>query len=191
MNIVKTITAYILTACLMLAIPLTSVAYEVNVLTGAGSESKALDKGRYSLAIERLERRLQSGMGDTVIQLTNLCTAYVATSQLEKATPVCDEAVEADGDFVGTAYNSRGVLNALKGDFVAALADFDRADDKANYPRPRSDYGDMAPSKRRFGTPEVDLQTSIEIAANNHVEADRVWAARQAGDSDDLTAGVH
>ena len=190
MNIVKTITAYFFTACLMLAVPLTSVAYEVNVLTGAGSESKALDKGQYSVAIKRLEQRLQHDTSDTDIQLTNLCTAYVATSQLEKATPVCDQAVEANGDFVGAAYNSRGVLHSLKGNFIAALVDFEKAAGRANYPRPRSDFGENRPENRRFGTPEVDLNSSIEIAARNHVEADRVWAVRQAEESKQLTAGV-
>lgn len=190
MNVIKKITAYFFTVCLLLAVPMTGMAYEVNILTGAGSESKALDKGDYTVAIERLERRLEHGTGDSDIQLTNLCTAYVVTGQLDKAGAVCDKAVEAEGDFVGAAYNSRGVLKSLQGDYIAALTDFEQAEDRAHYPRPRSDFGDMAPSNRRFGSPKVDLESSIDIAARNHVEADRVWAATQAEESEDLTAGI-
>jgi len=190
MNTIKRFSSYLLGVGLILAIPLTSMAYEVNILTGAGSESKAMDKGNYELAIERLEQRLQHGTGDGDSQLTNLCSAYVATGQYDKATPVCDRAVEAKGNFVGAAYNSRGVINALKGDFVAALVDFDRAEDKANYPRPRSDFGDKAPSNRRYASPEVNLSDSIEMAARNHGQTDRIWAAKQAEESEDLTAGV-
>lgn len=187
MNVIRHV---FLSMSLILLAPMAAMAYEVNILTGAGSEAKALDKHQYGLAIERLERRLQHGTGDTDIQLTNLCTAYVATGQLDKATPVCNEAVEANGEFVGTAYNSRGVLNSLKGDFIAALADFENAEDRAHYPRPRSDFGDKAPLNRRFATPEVDLQVSIEIAASNHAEADKVWTARQHEERDKLTARV-
>ncbi len=179
MNVVKKITAYCFTACLLLAAPMSGLAYEVNVLTGAGSESKALDRGDYKVAIKRLERRIEHGTGDTDIQLTNLCTAYVVTGRFDKAEDVCDKAVEANGEFVGTAYNSRGVLHSLKGDYVAAMADFEKAGDKANYPRAREDWGDKAPSNRRFSG-EEETENAVAMAWKNHGEADRVLVAKQA-----------
>ena len=167
--------AHITTAILLLLLPMISGAYEVHILEGRGSESRTLEKGRYDLAIERLEQRLQYESSNRDIKLTNLCTAYVVVGDYEKATPVCNEAIEANGEFVGAAYNSRGVLNALTGDFISALADFEEAADTRNYKRPRSVFGDKMPSMRRFSTPEVDLERSIEIAAKNRSEADTVW----------------
>jgi tetratricopeptide (TPR) repeat protein len=174
---------YLLAPAALLAVSFSATAYEVHILTGQGSESRTLDKGNYDVAIERLERRVQHETRYIDIQLTNLCTAYVTTRQLEKAEDVCDRAVEANGDYVGTAYNSRGVLKALKGDYVEALADFNRANDRSNYPIARENYGDQAPSMSRFQTVKQESDNSIELAARNHAAADRTWAAIKQEDA--------
>ena len=174
---------FLLAPVALLAVAFSAAAYEVHILTGQGSESRALDKGKYEVAIERLERRVSHDNPSIDIQLTNLCTAYVATRQLEKAEDVCDRAVEANGDYVGTAYNSRGVLKALQGDYVAAMVDFDRANDKSHYPMARENYGDRAPSMRRFQSDKRETNDSMELAARNHATADRIWAAIKEEDA--------
>jgi len=166
-------------------------AYEVHVLTGPGSESKLLDKGDFQVAIKRLERRVQDETQNSHIQLTNLCTAYVASGALEQAVEICDRAVSANGDFVGAAYNSRGALKAVKGDYIGALADFEQAANKSNYPIPRVNFGDKAPSMNRFRSPSTEVNNSIELAARNHELADRRWAAIQQEEADELTADVN
>jgi len=172
---------FVLGIILLSALPLAAGAYEVNILNGEGAESKALNKGDYAAAIERLEKRLQTGDGrDRAIRLTNLCTAHVVTGDLENAHVTCDRAVEANGEYVGAAYNSRGVLHALMGDYISALADFEAAADQANYPRIQREFADNMPSMRRFSTPEVDIENSIRLAAKNHAQADRFWARVQA-----------
>ena len=135
-----------------------------------------MDDGNYELAIERLESRVKEDNRFIDIQLTNLCTAYVASGRLDKAAPACARAVDANGEFVGTAYNSRGVLRALQGDYIAAMEDFRQAEHESNYPTPRSDWGDKAPSMRRF-TLETESDNSIEIAARNYEAADKTLAA--------------
>lgn len=180
---------YLLATVAMLAISFTASAYEVHILKGDGSESKNLEKGRYEVAIERLERRVMHDSPNLDIHLTNLCTAYVVTRQFDKAAETCNRAIDVQGEFVGTAYNSRGVLNALSGDYVAALADFEAAEDRANYPAPRRDFGDAAPSNRRFETPNNKIEESIEFAAQNHQYADRRWAAIRE-EAEELTADV-
>ncbi|MDH3373695.1 MAG: tetratricopeptide repeat protein [Gammaproteobacteria bacterium] len=114
-------------ASLLLAVPLLSGAYEVNVLRDVGSQWKNIENGQYETAIEILEERLKYNPAYRDVKLTNLCTAYLLVGKYNRATEVCDQAVEANGTFVTTAFNSRGVLNALKGDFLAAAADFDLA----------------------------------------------------------------
>ena len=168
-------------AFLLTATPLIAGAYEVNILDGHGAESKALMNGDYAIAIERLEKRLQTGASrDRDVRLTNLCTAYVVTGDLEKGHATCNQAVEASGQYVGVAYNSRGVLHALMGDFIAAFADFDLAADDANYPRIRREFADNRPSMRRFGKSDVDVDNSIRLAAMNRAQADQFWAKVQA-----------
>ncbi len=164
---------------LLLAAPLVCSAYEVNILDGRGAESRNLENGAYDVAIARLETRIQSEAADLDIALTNLCTAYVLTGEYEKAVPVCDDAVAANGRFVGVAYNSRGVLHALRGDFITALDDFAKAADDRFYPRDRSVWGDNAPSMARFAANGADVENSIDIAARNLQTADRVWATLQ------------
>ena len=190
MRTINRISTYLLAPVALLAISISSAAYEVHVLTGQGSESKAMDNGKYELAIKRLELRVKNDSPTIDVQLTNLCTAYVVTSQLEKAEDVCERAVEAKGDFVGTAYNSRGVLKALQGDYIAAMADFDRSSNKANYPVARTNFGDQTPAMKRFGTPGKESENSVELAVRNHSAADRTWAAIQK-DAEDLTADTN
>jgi len=176
----------LLAAVAMLTVSFSAFAYEVHVVEGKGSESKAMDNGNYELAIKRLERRIAEDSRFIDVRLTNLCTAYVATGQLENASDACDRAVDADGDYVGTAFNSRGVLRALQGDYLAAMDDFEQARQKSNYPMPRPNWGDQFPSMRRYAD-GTNADNSIELAARNFEAADRTWAAvRQEAES--LTA---
>ena len=133
MKIFARIGCFLASACLLLAVPVMSGAYEVNVLRDEGSQWKNIEEGNYDEAIEILEERLASKAKYRDVKLTNLCTAYVLAGRFEKATKACDEAVEANGTFVTTAYNSRGVLHALKGEFIAAAGDFDLAKKKHEY----------------------------------------------------------
>jgi len=185
-NINRTIKS--LTAIALLAVSFSASAYEVHVLDGKSAESKAMNNGNYDLAIKRLERRVAKNNRFIDVQLTNLCTAYVASGQLDKANDACDRAVEANGEFVGTAFNSRGVLKALQGDYVAAMENFRQAELESNYPVPRPIWGEQSPSMRRFAV-ETESDNSIEIAARNFEAADRTWAAIRE-EADALTADV-
>ena len=133
MKIISRIGCFLASAGLLLALPVMSGAYEVNVLRDEGSQYKNIENGNYEEAIRILEERLQSRVKYRDVKLTNLCTAYVLVRDFEKATKACDEAIKAKGAFVTTAYNSRGVLNALQGDFLAAAADFDEAKETHEY----------------------------------------------------------
>lgn len=134
-----------LAATLLLALPIVGSAYEVTILDGRGAESEALNEGEYDTAISRLEAKLEQRRQHRAVLLTNLCTALVVTRDLEKAHAVCNEAVEAEGKFVGTAYNSRGVLHALMNEEIEAMADFAEAARKTNYPP-----GSLSESTERY-----------------------------------------
>ncbi len=181
-------TKTLLAAVALLAVSFTAAAYEVHVLKGQGAAHKAMDRGDYTVAIDRLEHRVKHETRYSDIQLTNLCTAYVVTRQFEKAGPVCDRAVEAKGDYVGTAYNSRGVLRALQGDYFAAMEDFEKASDTMNYPRPSIVWGDKTPSNKRFAE-ETEIDNSVTLAAKNRADADRAWArVRETEEAEALAA---
>ncbi len=177
----------LLAAVALLAVSFTAGAYEVHVLTGQGAEHKAMDRGDYTTAIKRLERRVENESRFSDVQFTNLCTAYIVTRQFDKAGPACDRAVEANGDYVGTAYNSRGVLRALQGDYFAAMEDFEEASDTMNYPIPRTNFGDKAPSNKRW-TEKTEIDNSVELAAKNLVDADRAWAKVREEEAEELAA---
>ena len=173
---------------LLLALSLSASAYEVHILGGQGSESKALESGNYELAIRRLEARVKINSRYLDIQLTNLCTAYVAAGEIDKAQPVCDRAVEKNGRSVGVAYNSRGVLRALQGDYLAAMQDFEQAGRRSNYPAEPRYFGDRIPSMRPFTGNSRQRNDPIEVAAQNLRSANKALAATQDAESQTLSA---
>ena len=61
-----------------------------------------------------------------VAVLTNLCIAYILSSDFVKADSYCDQAVERPNER-SVSYNNRGVLKALQGDLEAAMQDFQSA----------------------------------------------------------------
>ena len=174
----------------LLGFSLSANAYEVQFVNADDSEYKLLDSGQYEAAIERLERKAKRSSSLKSMYLTNLCTAYVVTKEIDKATVVCDQAVTLQGDYRAAALNSRGVLNALKGDFQAAAADFEYAGDKANRPLRGDTLWERRPSMRRFSTPASNFLSASKLAASNHVASDQRWAAIREKESEDLSASV-
>ena len=55
--------------------------------------------------------------------LTNLCVGHLLLRDFDKAEQYCNEALARPGERA-VAYNNRGVLRALQGDYAAALRDF-------------------------------------------------------------------
>lgn len=167
---------------------LSDTSYEVYFLTGHASESKALYQGRYDAAIESLELRLTKESPCREKQLVNLCAALVANRELDKAKDVCDRAIESQGDLGGVAYNSRGVIHALDGDYVSAISDFEKAADKSNYPYPRAHFTESLEGLHQFY--KDDLDRSIRVAKHNKSAAITMQARMERNTAEDLTADV-
>ena len=61
-----------------------------------------------------------------VAVLTNLCIGYILNKSFDQAQVYCDQAVERSNEKT-VSHNNRGVLNALQGNYSAAMEDFDDA----------------------------------------------------------------
>ena len=88
--------------------------------------TREVEAGEYAAGIAKLEIALQR-TGARVEKspiLNNLCVAYVATGELEKADTHCRMAVDT-GYNLSLAYNNRGVMNYVAGDIEASIRDFD------------------------------------------------------------------
>jgi Flp pilus assembly protein TadD len=88
--------------------------------------TREIEAGEYAAGIAKLEIALQRAgprMRKSPI-LNNLCVAYVATGELEKADIYCQMAVDT-GYNQRLAYNNRGVMNYAAGDIEASIRDFD------------------------------------------------------------------
>jgi Flp pilus assembly protein TadD len=89
-----------------------------------------IEDGDYSQGIRKLEKILARSHGGgnlrKVAVLSDLCVAYTMIRELEQASQYCDEAVTI-GRSSGLAFNNRGVLNIARGDYLAAVTDFQRA----------------------------------------------------------------
>lgn len=91
--------------------------------------SRDVEAGNYSQGIQKLESLLARGSmasSRKIAVLSDLCVAYTMVRELEKASEVCDQAV-AIGWSSGLALNNRGVFNIARGDYQAAIADFQEA----------------------------------------------------------------
>lgn len=92
--------------------------------------ARAVEAGDFEKAIQRLERRLgDDGRQSNSIRspvLIDLCVAYTMAGRVRDAETACDAAVET-GWSSGLAYNNRGVLHVARGNYTAALQDFERA----------------------------------------------------------------
>lgn len=177
MKSIARIGSFLASASLLLAVPLMSGAYEVNVLRDPGSQWKNIENGQYQEAIANLEEQLQYKTKYRDVKLTNLCTAYVLSRNFERATAACDKAVDANGTFVTSAFNSRGVLNALKGDFMAATEDFIKAKKTHEY----SMWSQLAHRD--------SIEANYQVASRNMDELGDMVALSEAERSE-FTAGV-
>ena len=107
---------------LAFASPAWTAPYEVRAGFPRVPGADELESGQIDQAIAKLEAQLgvqQHERQGSV--LTTLCAAYIVKGNLESAMGTCDAAVESRQR---TAYNNRGVLRALQGDFAGADADF-------------------------------------------------------------------
>lgn len=87
--------------------------------------TKYLAAGDLARGIQVLEQDLVSGTSNEGHVVATLCGAYILSQQLVKAERTCTDAVRR---FPGNAaYNNRGVLRALRGNFEGSRRDFDRA----------------------------------------------------------------
>lgn len=93
------------------------------------SGARDIESGNY----ERGVRRLETGLGTRdrpaslrTPVLIDLCAGYTMLSRIEEATNACDEATSTAW-YSGLSYNNRGVLNVVKGNYEAAIKDFEMA----------------------------------------------------------------
>ncbi len=118
--------------------------YEMAFFSDSAQGSKILS-GKYGQAIEKITTKIHGG--DSLHVKTNLCVAYTKSGDIAAAEVACNDAVAAAKTFrkvrrsgfsvetsaqvraryVAITLSNRGVLNAVKGNYDAARADFDAA----------------------------------------------------------------
>jgi Flp pilus assembly protein TadD len=116
------------------ALALSSMAYGDTAFEMKTSErdmfgSANVNAGEYEKGIQRLERMTES-VGQShkmrVTAFTDLCVAHTMERNLEAAEKYCRQAIETGWE-LGSGYNNLGVLNVAKGNYEAALRNFEQA----------------------------------------------------------------
>lgn len=89
---------------------------------------KALRDGNPDKAIMLFERGLEEKLAGhrRVNALSDLCIAYNFTGQNDAALEACNEAIALNADY-WRAYNNRANIYYDRGDYAAALADYEAA----------------------------------------------------------------
>ena len=116
------------------------IALSVMGITSASAESwelrtaaeevngtRDLEAGNIDKSIRVLERSYRSTPYDLKgAVLTNLCVAHTLKRDFETAMDYCERAAER-GNGSREAFNNRGVLNAMLGNYSQAVSDFQKA----------------------------------------------------------------
>lgn len=121
--------AAIVAAFLLTALPTVSIAdgWELHTTSDAVPGTKEVESGKIAKAIRISEVHLSHASPENkVAVLTNLCIGYILSNDFGQAEKYCDQAVSRSNENT-VSYSNRGVLNALQGDFSAAMQDFESA----------------------------------------------------------------
>ena len=89
--------------------------------------TREIESGEPEMAIRYSSEFLGRARGEEKFAaLTNLCIGHLLLGEFAVARKYCEDAAAVPGN--GTvAFNNRGVLNALEGDYSASVQDFSRA----------------------------------------------------------------
>lgn len=123
------ILAAIATSFLICAIPTISQAdgWELRTVNAEVPGTREIETGDAEQGIKLSKIYLTRIHGRRkVAVLTNLCIGYIRIGDLDQAATYCDQAAARKNETVVT-HNNRGVLNALRGEFVLAQQDFQTA----------------------------------------------------------------
>jgi len=114
---------------LLIGLPWTAAAESWQLQTAVEEVpgTRDIEAGQVDKGIRVLQWYLKAApVRQKGVVLTNLCMAYILKREYEKAAGYCDHAVARDRP-PKVAYNNRGVLRALQGDYTGALNDFRKA----------------------------------------------------------------
>ena len=97
---------------------------------------REIEAGDYQTGIRKTEAYLNKlkVMSVRAPYLNNLCVAYIAQEDFDKAPGVCDESVKANRESA-IALNNRAVLHYLQGNMLASRADMTKAVETASQNR--------------------------------------------------------
>ncbi|MDY6976346.1 MAG: hypothetical protein SVW51_08995 [Pseudomonadota bacterium] len=97
---------------------------------------REIEAGDYQTGIRKTEAYLNKlkVMSVRAPYLNNLCVAYIAQENFDKAPGVCDESVKANRESA-IALNNRAVLHYLQGNMLASRADMTKAVETASQNR--------------------------------------------------------
>jgi len=111
------------------ALPADAIAdgWELRTTTDEVPGTREIESGDIEKAIRVSSVQLSHVSPEyKVAVLTNLCIGYILNKSFEQAREYCDQAVERPNERT-VSHNNRGVLNALQGNFSAAMKDFESA----------------------------------------------------------------
>ena len=139
-----------------------------------------IEQGRIDAGIRRLEKAWDVPHLKEPVSIS-LCAAYTLKRDFEQAEVFCDQAVRSNpligGSWTGSnsdaAFNNRGVLRALQGDFEGAVSDFRQASE-------RTDKGYLR--KPTFARREK-LNGNLELAEQMLAEVREAQQERQVADT--------
>jgi tetratricopeptide (TPR) repeat protein len=130
LNITAKYSSSIIAIIALFTVGLTTASAESWELRTAAEEvngTRDLEAGNLDKSIRVLERSYRSTPYDSKgAVLTNLCVAHTLKRDFETAMDYCNRAAER-GNGSREAFNNRGVLNALLGNYTGAVSDFKKA----------------------------------------------------------------
>jgi tetratricopeptide (TPR) repeat protein len=160
-NSINTLFSIITGAFLMTAVlaPANAESWELRTADEEVWGTRDIEAGRLDKGISISEQRYTSTpLAQKAAILTNLCLAHTLKRNYEIAMAYCDRAV-AHRRGGREAYNNRGVLHAILGNYAAATSDFRKAGCMHDCPNNLAVKGNkrMDVAKRNLNRAEIKL----------------------------------
>lgn len=144
--------------------PASAESWELRTAAEEVNGTRDLEAGNIDKSIRVFERSYRSTpykLKGAV--LTNLCVAHALKRDFETAMDYCNQAAER-GSGSREAFNNRGVLNAIQGNYAAAVSDFEKAGCLSECPSNLSNQGNdrMDVAQRNLGRAQSGLANQSE-----------------------------
>ena len=154
----------------LVSTPASAESWELRTAAEEVQGTRAIEAGQLDKGIRILEANYSAtAYRSKGAVLTNLCLAYTLKRDFETAMDFCNRAV-AGGYNDREAHNNRGVLQAMLGNYTAAVSDFAKAGCLRECPKDLAVTGNKRMDVAKRNLHRANVQLALQEEQNSEVQ---------------------